>query len=145
MRKKLRIRLVFLYIGSFIVSIAPLLTILIMNWGKYTETPSDTVKLCLGGAILLFFVFLKVIGKLHIPRRIILFAVVFLLSYLLAKVMTDMLILSGMALAGEMLDVICFQWLIRKTKESLLVEKTADETAKKVEAILEKHIGSGRV
>lgn len=145
MKKKLRIRLVFLYIGSFIVSIAPLLVILIINWGKYTETPGDTVKLCIGGVILLFFVFLKVIGKLHIPRRIILFAVVFLLSYLLAKVMSDMLILSGMALAGEALDLICFQGFIRKTQENLLIEKTADATTKKVEEVVKKYMGSGRV
>lgn len=45
----LKTRLVFLYIGSFIVSIAPLLVILIIRWDNYTKTPGDTVKLCVGG------------------------------------------------------------------------------------------------
>ena len=44
----LKLRLVFLYIGSFIVSIAPLLVILIIRWDNYTKTPGDTFKLCVG-------------------------------------------------------------------------------------------------
>lgn len=145
MKKKLRVRLIFLYIGSFLASIAPLLVILIIRWNKYVETPGDTVKLCFGGIILLFFVFMKVIGKLKVPSRVILFAVVFLLSFLLDKLLADMLLLSGMALAGELLDLLCFQWVIRKIKQKLLIEKTADATSEKVEELFKKYSGSGRV
>ena len=78
-----KLRLALLYIGSFIVSIAPLLVCLIVNWNEYTKMPQDTVKLCLGGLLALFFIFLKVIGKLHMPRRIVLFSIVFIMVYLL--------------------------------------------------------------
>ena len=91
----LKLRLVFLYIGSFIVSIAPLLVILIIRWDNYTKTPGDTVKLCVGGVLCLFFVFLKVIGKLQMPRRIVLFGIVFVMAYLLQALMNDSIERNG--------------------------------------------------
>lgn len=141
----LKTRLVFLYIGSFLVSIAPLLVVLILRWDNYTKTPGDTVKLCFGGAICLFFVFLKVIGKLKMPRRIVLFGVVFVMAYLLQALMNDLILLSGMALAGELLDLLCFQHFIKKMKENILIEKTADATTSKVEEVVKKYLGNGRV
>lgn len=141
----LKTRLVFLYIGSFLVSIVPLLVVLILRWDNYTKTPGDTVKLCFGGAICLFFVFLKVIGKLKMPRRIVLFGVVFVMAYLLQALMNDLILLSGMALAGELLDLLCFQHFIKKTKENILIEKTADATTSKVEEVVKKYLGNGRV
>lgn len=141
----LKLRLVFLYIGSFIVSVAPLLVILILRWNNYTKTPGDTVKLCFGGVICLFFVFLKVIGKLKMPRRIVLFGIVFLMAYLLKALMDDLILLSGMALAGEVLDLVCFQHFVKVTKENILIGKTADATSAKVEEVVKKYLGNGRV
>lgn len=141
----LKTRLVFLYIGSFIVSIAPLLVVLILRWDNYTKTPGDTVKLCFGGAICLFFVFLKVIGKLKMPRRIVLFGVVFIMAYLLKALMDDLILLSGMALTGELIDLLCFQRVIKVTKENILIGKTADATTSKVEEVVKKYLGNGRV
>lgn len=142
MQKKpnLRLRLVFLYIGSFIVCVAPLLVCLIMNWDKYTKTPSDTVKLCIGGILVVFFLFLKVIGKLKMPRRIVLFGIVFILAYLLQSILSDLILLSGMALAGEFLDCVCFQRAIRITKENILIGKTADTTTSQVEEVIKRYI-----
>ena len=141
----LKTRLVFLYIGSFIVSIAPLLVVLILRWDNYTKTPGDTVKLCFGGAICLFFVFLKVIGKLKMQRRIVLFGVVFIMAYLLKALMDDLILLSGMALTGELIDLLCFQHFIKVTKENILIGKTADATTSKVEEVVKKYLGNGRV
>lgn len=135
-KKKLRVRLVFLYIGSFIISIAPLVIVLALNWGDYTKTPGDTVKLCFGGVFALFLIFLKVIGKLKMPRRIVFFGILFLLVYLLKALLDDILLLSGMALAGELIDLICFQKPIKVTKENILIEKTSDATASKVEEVI---------
>lgn len=134
-------KLTFLYIGSFLVSISPLIILLALKWGEYTKTPGDTVKLCIGGILVIFFVFLKVIGKLRINRRIVLFGVIFIMSYLLQAVLRDLVLLSGMALAGEVLDCILFQRAIRKTKESILIDKTSDATAGKVEEAIKKYIG----
>ena len=139
--KKMRRKLTLLYIGSFIISILPLLVVLIVRWDEYTKTPSDTVKLCIGGIICLFFVLLKVIGKLKISRRIVLFGVVFVLVYLLKAVVDDLLLLSGMALFGELLDMLFFQRAIRLTKEGLIVEKTSTATTEKVEEVIKKYIG----
>ncbi len=137
----LKVRLVILYIWSFIASIAPLLVCFIINWNKYTKSPGDTVKLCAGGIILVLFLFLKVVGKIKMPRRIVLFGVVFILVYLLQAILNDLLILSGMALMGEFLDCLLFQRAIKVTKENILVGKTADATATQVEQVIQKYIG----
>ena len=140
-KPNLRLRLVLLYIGSFIVCVAPLLACFIVNWDKYTKTPGDTVKLCIGGVIAVLFLFLKVIGQLKMPRRIVLFGIVFVMAYLLQAILDDLMLLSGMALAGEFLDFVCFQRAIRITKENILVGKTADATTAQVEEVLKKYIG----
>ena len=116
-------------------------TMYIVNWDKYTKTPGDTVKLCIGGLIAVFFLFLKVIGQLKMPRRIVLFGIVFVMAYLLQAILDDLMLLSGMALAGEFLDFVCFQRAIRITKENILVGKTADATTAQVEEVLKKYIG----
>jgi heme/copper-type cytochrome/quinol oxidase subunit 1 len=116
-----------------------------VKWNDYTTTPTQTIKLCVGGIILLFMVFLKVIGKLGMPRRIVSFSVVFILAYLLQAVLNDLMLLSGMALLGEFLDFVCFQHAIRVTKENILVSKTANTTTEQVEKVLQKYLGNGRV
>ncbi len=143
MKKKpnYKLRLVFLYIGSFLVSIAPLIICLAFNWGDYTKTPGDTVKLSLGGIILATLVFMKVIGKLKMPRRIVSFGIAFVMAYLLQAVLQDILLLTGMALLGEFIDYMFFQKAIKKTKEDMLVEKTADATTAQVEEVIKKYIG----
>ncbi len=138
---KSKFKLFFLRFCSFIVSVAPLVVVLIMNWGKYTETPAETVKLCIGGVLCLLFVLMKVLGKLKIPSRLVLFFVVFLMAYLMQSVLEDLLLLSGMALLGESVDFIFFQKAIKTAEENILVDKTATETAKQVESIIEKHKG----
>jgi len=143
--KKMKRRLVLLQIGSFFVSIAPLIIVLIINWGEYTKTPGETIKLCIGGIMALFFIFLKVIGKLKMPRRIVLFGVVFIMAYLLQAIMDDMILLSGMALLGEFIDLVCFQGFIKKLKENILIGKTANATTDQVEQVIKKYIGNGRV
>lgn len=143
--KKMKSRLILLQIGSFIVSVAPLIIVLIINWGKYTKTPGETIKLCIGGSMVVFFVFLKVIGKLKMPRRIVLFGVVFIMAYLLQAIMNDMLLLSGMALLGEFIDMVCFQGFMKKLEENILVGKTANATTDQVEKVIQKYIGNGRV
>ena len=91
------------------------------------------------------FLFLKVIGKLGMPRRIVLFGIVFIMAYLLQAILADLILLSGMALAGEFLDLVCFQRAIRITKENILIGKTADATTSQVEQVLKKYLGNGRV
>ncbi len=139
--KKPKTKLLLLYIGSFAASVLPLLICFIVNWDRYTKTPGDTVKLCIGGMIALLFIFMKVIGKLQMPRRIVLFGVVFVMAYLLKAILNDLPLISGMALAGEFIDYILFQRAIKVTKENILVSKSADATTAQVEAVIQKYIG----
>ncbi len=138
-QKKLKIRLILLYIGSFLISIAPLVVVLCLRWGVYTRTPKESVKLCFGGALVLFLIFLKVIGKLKMPKRIAFFGILFVVVYLLQAILNDLLLLTGMALIGEVIDLLCFQRPIKITKENLSVEKTSDATASKVEGIMKNY------
>ena len=66
-------------------------------------------------------------------------------QYLLQPIIKDLMLLSGMALAGEFLDFVCFQRAIRITKENILIGKTADATTTQVEQVIKKYLGSGRV
>lgn len=73
------------------------------------------------------------------PRRIILFASIFAMSYLLQPVLADLMLISGMALAGEFVDFLFFQTAIKKIKDEINTEKTSDATATKVEEIIKKY------
>lgn len=139
--KNRKIKLLLLYVASFTASTLPLLICFITNWDKYTKTPSDTVKLCIGGVMCLLFIFMKVVGKLKMPRRIVLFGAVFLLTYLMKSVLDDLPIISGMALLGEAIDYFLFQRPIRLMKEGIVIDKTAEATTAQVEAVIKKYIG----
>lgn len=142
---KQKIKLAVLEILSFIVSIAPLAVVLIMNWGKYTKGPSETVRLWIGSFIIIAFVIAKVLGKLKVPPRIVTFAVIFLMSYLMQAVLDDLFLLSGMALLGEALDLIIFRRAIKHIREQVLIDRTAeasaDRTAEKMREVLNEYIG----
>ena len=140
-KPRYRLRLALLYAASFIVTTAPLIICIIANRGKYIKTPSDTVKLSIAGIIGLALLALKVIGKLRMPRRIALYGIVFAMAYLLGPLLDDLMLLSGMALLGELLDLVFLQRAITKTRESIQIGKTADATSSQVEEIFKKYVG----
>lgn len=140
----MKIKLKILQICSFLVSIAPLAIVFALRWGTYTKESSDTIKLTIGSVIIVIFLIMKVAGKLKMPRRIVLFFIVFIMSYLLKNIMDDIILISGMALAGEFVDYVAFQYPIKKLKEKITIGKTADATAEKIEQVMKKYVG-GRV
>ncbi|MBQ4585113.1 MAG: hypothetical protein IJA82_02765 [Clostridia bacterium] len=135
--KKLKLPL--LYLLSFVCSVGPVLIFFFINLERYTKTVPQTVKLSAGGIIVLIIAFLKVIGKLKLPSRMTVFAIVFLLTYLLESVISDIMILSFLALVGEVLDAIV-SIFIKREKQKNTEEKTAQITADVVKKAL-----SGRV
>lgn len=143
-KRQLKRRLHLLYVVSFIVTLAPLIAVLAINWRDYTETAAEAVKLTVGGVLVAIFMLLKVLGKLKIPRRVVCYAFVFALAYLLEAVLADLMILSGAALLGEVVDYIFLQRAIKGTKEAVLAAGTADATADRVEDMFKKYMG-GRV
>lgn len=140
--KKMKNKLVILTLLSFIVSVLPLACVIGFNWNVYVQTTSDAVKLTCGGVIALFLIFMRVIGKLRIPNKFVLLGSVFLMSYLLQAIIQDLTILSGMALLGEVLDCLLFQTPIKKLREAILIEKTADATSSKIESIIDKKLNA---
>jgi hypothetical protein len=137
----LRARLVFLYIGSFIAFSAPLAICFILRRKEYIKAPADTVKLALGGVLLAVIIAFMILGRLKIHRRIVGLGISFILVYLLQAVLVDLDLLLGLALIGEVLDLILFQGAIKSTKEKILITKTADATSEQVEEVLKKYIG----
>lgn len=140
-KPRYKLRLFFLYVFSFLASTMPVGIALLLNFSEYTKTIEETVKLTVGGVIIVALIIIKLLGKLKMPRRITLFALVFILSYLLDCLLDDLILLSGLALLGEFVDFIFFQNAIKKVKENMLIEKTSSATAAQVEEIIKKYVG----
>lgn len=147
MKKKvnLKARLIVLQILSLIVSAAPLLIYVFINWGHYAKTPGDTVKISVGLVIAIILFLLKVIGKLKMPKRVVTYSVIVVLSYFLYPLIQDIVWLSMLCLAGEVADLLLLQRPIKKLKEDILIGKTADATTKQVKeemkAMFDEYIG----
>jgi hypothetical protein len=135
---KARIKIIILYLLSFVVSVAPCLIYFFANLDRYTKTVPQTIKLCFGGGLVAFLIILKIAGKLKINKRSTFFIVLLALSYLLESILSDLLIFSFLAIVGELLDLIIIL-PINKIKERQKNEKTADVTAKKVEEMFQKY------
>ncbi len=93
----------FLYILSFVCSIAPVLTYFLVNHKSYISTTPEKIKLLFGGALVVAILIIKAIGHLKINSSIVFFAGLFLLSYLLESIISDLIIFSFLALVGEIL------------------------------------------
>ena len=131
-------------IGAFGLSIAPILVAVGFNWENYTATTKETIKLSAGAIILIFFLFMKSIGKLKLPeKRIIIYLIIFGLSYLLESVLYDLVMLSGSALLGELLEL-PIEKKAEKMEDELEINKQAEATAKQIKAIQQEET-SGRV
>lgn len=140
---KRRFLLVFMYICSFICSVAPLITYFLLNHERYIRSYGDITKLCLGGFICLFLMLLKILGKLKMPVSTVAFGILFLLSYLLKSITDDLIIFSLLALVGDIADKLFFGIPIKHLKEKILLEKSGDETEKRVERIMERYFRGG--
>ena len=136
---KRRMVLLLMYICSFICSIAPLAVYVAVNSERYIGVREDIIKLSVGGLICAALVLFKILGKLKAPSSTVCLGIFFILSYLLKSITDDMVVLSFLALIGDLADKILFALPISRIKSSITAERTADATALKLEAILEKY------
>ncbi len=141
MRK--RLLFLFMYICSFICSIAPLVVYFISNHERYVKSYEDVTKLCLGGFICLSLMLLKILGKLNMPSSTVTFGILFLLSYLLKSITDDLIIFSLLALIGDIADRLFFGIPIKRIKEKILIDKSADETERRMERVMERYFRGG--
>lgn len=146
---KIKLKLALLYVGSFLCNVAPLVVLLVLKWNKYTTTPNATVKLTIGGILIAALILFAVLEKLKLPGRLWCVGILLGIIWLVEPILPDMKQILTYALAGMAADVILFRRAIKKTKEQLLVGKTANATATitaaQVEEVIKKYYGSGRV
>ena len=139
--KQMKHKLYIFKILSFLSSIAPLVIVLAMNHDKYIKNVTDAIKLSVGCMLIIAFVALKILGKLKMPSRMVLFGVVFLMSVLFEALLSDLKFISAMALAGEFVDALLFDPKIKKIEEKIKTSKIANETAAQVENVIKQYIG----
>lgn len=120
-----------LYVLGFALSVAPITVYLMLNFDRYVKNGYDGFKLAAGGVILCVILALKIIGKLKIPSAVSVFAIIFILSYLLSNILNDLMIFSFLALLGEVLEA-CTSMPIRKMKLNDARQKQAKITAEQV-------------
>lgn len=140
-KRKLKRRLALLYIGSFIASIGPLAAFVGTNIERYIGGPRDAVKLSLGGILIVILLLVKVIGKLKMPRGVVGSAVVLVLAFLLEAIAKDIKMLSLMWFIGAFADLCFFDGAKKRTKEDIIICKTADKTAKQVVKAVQNYTG----
>lgn len=142
--RRLKWRRFWLVVCSFLASIIPLWFVVWIHRDEYIATVGQAVKLSIGGIIVAVLLLLKIIGKLKMPRRVTAFAMIFILSWLLAVVLQDLMLLSGAALLGEVIDEMFFRRSIKRLDERIQMEKSSDMTVQKMEQMMQKYVG-GRV
>lgn len=130
-----------LRVGSFVTSAAPLAVVLGVNWGKYTTTPSSTVKLCSGAFIAFGLIAGKALGKVKLSNKVVFSGVLLGIAYLMQAILPDLILLLGMSFAGNFADYVLFEGTIKNYQEQIANEKTADVTAEKIGEVLENYIG----
>lgn len=138
--------------ASFLVLIGPVLGVLIANRERYFTTAAETVKLGIGGAICFLALALLILGKLKVPGGIYICAFFFLMSWLMAPIVQDLMLLSGCALIGKTVDWLLVAPRVRRTRElikargdaKVSADITAEATAKALENVLKKQY-EGRV
>ncbi len=130
-----RFKIPILYLLSFVLSIAPVAIYFFANKERYFVTVPDKVRLSAGLVCLCVIVLLKVMGKLKMPSRAVLFGFACVLCYLLERVLNDLLVFSFLALVGEIFDMCC-QVVIKREREKKFAQKTAQATTAEITKIL---------
>lgn len=120
---------ILLQCGGYIVSIAPLVTVVVLNWDKYTSTQASTVSLGIGGSMALMFILLKSLGKIpENTKPIVKYSVAFTFVLCLEPILADLKWLLGMAVLGETLDISIFSWQVNRVKKQIDANITAKQT-----------------
>jgi Na+-driven multidrug efflux pump len=80
-------------------------------------------------------------------KRIVYYVIGFFMVWLLEPILLDLKLLLLMAIIGEALDMILFSWRIKRMKEDMLIDRTAEVTSEKVEQAIQNAVEklNGRV
>ena len=145
-KPKLYLRLLLLQLASFVALVAPLATVLIINRARYFTETESAVKLSAAALIAVVLLLLAMAGKLKMPRRVVLIALVVVMSWLLEAILKDLFLLSTMVLVGVCLDSFLFEPFLKHTRELIALRRGATVNAEAMAAVVrEVSSGSGRV
>ena len=123
-----RIKYAALICTSVFVSVFPMVAVMVLNFGKYTGYRAfDTVRLTTAMIIILTLAFLKAVGELKTPRRIVALACMCGVVYLLSPAMEDIFLICAMALLGELGDWIFLQTGLSRLREQLVASEERNE------------------
>lgn len=131
-RRRLKWRKFFLQTLSVAACVGPLAVIFLANFDRYVTTVEEGIKLAGGGALLLVLIALITLGKMKLPPRVVVYALVAIIAWLIQPILPDLVVLCVSALIGELVDFIIIKRLIRRTEEALLIDRAADETTARV-------------
>ena len=134
--KKMKIPL--LYVLSFLCSVMPVIIYFVLNHESYISTTPERIKLLFGGILAVAIVITKMLGIFKINSGIMLFSLVFVFSYLLEGIISDLLIFSFLALVGEVLA-----FIVRQVIKAEKTKSDEEKTEKMIENAVNKT--SGRV
>ena len=99
------------------------------------------MKLSIGALVIMIIMLLKVIGKLKLPPRLVTATVMLVMCWLFAKLLEDLLIIALAWWVSEIVDFIIFTPLIRRTREAILVQKTAAASAEATVEAVKSYLG----
>jgi hypothetical protein len=140
-RKSLKGKLVILTACSILVSVMPLLLLFLVNLPRYVRSVEDAIKLSVGAIVVIVILVVKAIGKLKIPRRVVTSTIFLMLCWLLSTMLSDLLIIAAVWWGSEILDFVVFAPWIKRTRQALLVEKTAAASAEATVEAVKAYLG----
>lgn len=139
--KKLKRRLFFLRVCSFLAVVCPLLVFFVLNFGRYVRGVGDVVKLSVGGIAVLVIVAFIALGKLRVPGRLVTAFILCALCWLLASVLEDLTVITTIWLVSVAADEMIFSPLVRRTQKRLDMSETADTTAAVTAEAVKNYLG----
>lgn len=119
-------KLLKLYIGSFLVSILPIVLLLVFRWDTYVKSvPAGAFRLTIGGITVAVVMLFKITGHLHIPSHFVWYVGLALFCWLMKAVLNDLMLVFICAAVGEGIDEVFFQTAIKKERKERDMEKQA--------------------
>jgi hypothetical protein len=146
---KTKFKIIGLQILGLSFTVAPILTIIAVNWEKYTtvipgQVIPETIKLTAGAVVGVTLALLASIGKLKLSGGWIFLGIMFALAWALQAIITDLVLFLGVAWVGSTADYIFIKGAVANLKETKVMTKQADINADSLAKALAKELG-GRV
>lgn len=121
-----QIKLGLLKTGGVITAIAPLVTVIAINWNDYVMASNgNPLKLTMGGMIAVFLIACSTIGRLKMPGKITFYFMLLVMVILLEPVLADLKLLCACALGGEVVNSFTFNIFTKNYQETITMEKQA--------------------